>query len=114
MRYRLQTGSFAWLIHRITGIALTLYIFLHLYVLSHLKDPLKYSSLIEVMKNPLVKLGEAGLLGLVIGHAFNGFRLTLLDIGVPTRLQKKLFWSGFLMGSLIFLYGAWIILGGDL
>lgn len=114
MRYRLQTGSFAWLIHRVTGISLTLYIFLHLYVLSHLKDPLKYASLIEVMKNPLVKLSEAGLLGLVIGHAFNGFRLTLIDLGVSTRLQKKLFWGGFFVGGLLFLYGSWVILGGGL
>jgi len=112
MRYRLHTGSFAWLIHRVTGISLTLYIFLHLYVLSHLKDPLKYASLIEAMKNPLVKLSEAGLLGLVIGHAFNGFRLTLIDLGVSTVLQKKLFWGGFLAGGLLFLYGSWVILGG--
>lgn len=114
MRYRLQTGSFAWLTHRVTGISLTLYIFLHLYVLSHLKDPLKYASLIEVMKNPLVKLSEAGLLGLVIGHAFNGFRLTLIDLGVSTTLQKKLFWGGFISGGLLFLYGSWVILGGAL
>ncbi len=112
MRYKLQTGSFAWLIHRITGIALTLYIFLHLYVLSHLKDPLQYSSLIETMKNPLIRLSEAGLLGLVIGHAFNGFRLTLIDFGVPTKAQKKLFWAAFLIGSVLFLYGSSIILRG--
>jgi len=112
MRYKLQTGSFAWVIHRVTGISLTLYIFIHLYVLSHLKDPLKYASLIEMMKNPLVKLSEAGLLGLVIGHAFNGFRLTLIDIGASTRLQKKLFLGAFFIGGLLFLYGSWIILGG--
>jgi succinate dehydrogenase cytochrome b subunit len=112
MRYKIQTGSFAWLIQRITGVALTLYIFLHLYVLSHLKDPLQYSSLIEEMKNPFIRLSEAGLLGLVIGHAFNGLRLTLLDIGVSTGLQKKLFWSVFIVGALLFFYGSSIILGG--
>jgi succinate dehydrogenase / fumarate reductase cytochrome b subunit len=114
MRYKIQTGSFAWLIQRLTGIALTLYIFLHLYVLSHLKDPLQYSSLIETMKNPLIRLSEAGLLGLVIGHAFNGFRLTVLVIGVSTGLQKKLFWTLFFVGALFLFYGSSIILGGVL
>jgi succinate dehydrogenase / fumarate reductase cytochrome b subunit len=114
MRYKVQTGSFAWLIQRITGIALTLYIFLHLYVLSHLKDPLLYSSLVETMKHPLIRVSEAGLLGLVIGHAFNGFRLALLDIGVSTGLHKRLFWAFFCIGALLFFYGSSIILGGIL
>lgn len=112
MRYKLQTGSFAWLIHRATGVALTLYIFLHLYVLSHLRDPVRYASVMEMMRKPLMRLTEAGLLGLVIGHAFNGFRLTMLELGIPTRLQKKLFWTAFFFGGLLFLYGGWIIMGG--
>ncbi len=111
MRYKLQTGSFAWLIHRITGIVLTLYIFLHLYVLSHLKDPAQYVSLMSTMESPVVKLSEAGLLGLVIGHAFNGFRLTLIDVGVSTKLQKPLFWSALVIGAVLFIYGSMFIIG---
>jgi succinate dehydrogenase / fumarate reductase cytochrome b subunit len=114
MRYKLQTGSFAWLVHRITGVMLTLYIFVHLYVLSHLKDPAQYAAIMKTMQNPLVKLSEAGLLGLVIGHAFNGFRLTLIDIGTPTKLQKPLFWSAFVIGALLFIYGSAFIIGSAL
>ncbi len=106
MRYRLQTGSFAWIIHRLTGIALTLYIFLHLYVLSSLRDPVRYEALIKATKSPLVRLMEAGLLALVIGHALNGFRLTLIDMGVSTRMQKLLFWSAFVLGSFLLIIGA--------
>ncbi len=106
MRYRLQTGSFAWLIHRFTGIALTLYIFLHLYVLSSLRDPVRYEALMKAMKNPLVRLMEAGLLALVISHALNGFRLTLIDMGVSTGMQKLLFLIAFVLGSFLFVIGA--------
>ncbi len=112
MRYKFQTGSFAWLIHRITGIVLTLYIFLHLYVLSHLKDPQQYRSLLETMQAPLVRLSEAGLLGLVIAHAFNGFRLTLIDAGVRTGLQKRLFWIALAAGCLLFIAGSIPIIRG--
>ncbi|MEJ2697862.1 MAG: succinate dehydrogenase, cytochrome b556 subunit [Candidatus Sulfobium sp.] len=111
MRYKLRTGSFAWAVHRLTGIALTLYIFLHLYVLAHLKDPEGYASIMEVMQSPLVKLSEAGLLALVIAHAFNGFRLTLLDLGMPTGLHKSVFWSAFAIGAVISVLGGVIIAG---
>jgi succinate dehydrogenase / fumarate reductase cytochrome b subunit len=113
MRYRLHTGSFAWLIQRLTGVVLTLYIFLHLYVLSSLKDPAHYASMMKLMRSPLVRVGDAGLLGVVVGHAFNGFRLTLIDLGVSTTLQKKLFYAAFAIGAAIFIAGSVpMIMGG--
>lgn len=112
MGYKWHTGSLAWLIHRFTGILLVLYIFLHLYVLSHLRDPLQYERMMKLMKNPLVGLGEIGLLGLVIAHALNGVRLTLLDLGISTRFQKPLFWIALIGGGVLFVFGARPIIGG--
>lgn len=111
MRYKLKTGSFAWLVHRLTGFVLTLYIFLHLYVLAHLKDPAGYASIMKVMQSPLVKLSEAGLLGVVVAHAFNGLRLTLIDLGMPTVRHKRLFWSAFAIGAAITVLGGVYIVG---
>lgn len=112
MRYRLHTGSFAWIIHRFSGIVLTLYIFMHLYVLSNLRDPEKFMSIMKAMDSPLIKLSEIGLLLLVVAHSFNGFRLTLLDIGMPTRVQKPLFWLAAVLCILLVAAGAWPFLGG--
>jgi succinate dehydrogenase / fumarate reductase cytochrome b subunit len=112
MRNRWHTGSAAWIIHRITGVLLTLYIFLHLYVLSSLKDPRKYESLMEAMDNPLIKTGEAMLLLLIIAHALNGVRLTLLDCGVASKYHKRLFCSAAVLAGIIFLAGVFPIIGG--
>lgn len=112
MRYTLSTGSSAWLIHRITGVLLTLYLFVHLYVLSHLKDPTRFTELMGLMKHPLVRLSEVGLLALVVAHAFNGIRLVLLDLGAPTSLQKRLFWGAVIAGGLLSVFGAIPFLGG--
>ena len=111
IRYRMQTGSFARMIQRVSGIALTIYIFFHLYYLSSLRDPVRFESLRKLLDNPFVKFGEAGLLLIVIAHSFNGIRLILLDMGVPTRLQKTLFFIAALIGGIIFFVGAWPILG---
>ena len=114
MRYRLRTGSFAWILHRASGIALTGYIFLHLYVLSNLKDPVRYKELVGLTHSPLVKLGEAGLIGIVAVHAFNGIRLALVDIGMPTRLQKPVFWAAGAATGFVVLAAVRILFGGGI
>jgi succinate dehydrogenase / fumarate reductase cytochrome b subunit len=112
MSKRWHTGSVAWAIHRTTGILLTLYLFLHLYVLSSLKNPRKFESVMKAMDNPLIKTGEAALLLLVIAHSLNGIRLTLLDCGTPTKYHKPLFWSAAAVAGIIFLAGVFPIMGG--
>ncbi|MBI5641283.1 MAG: succinate dehydrogenase, cytochrome b556 subunit [Nitrospirae bacterium] len=105
MRYKVKTGSLAWGIHRITGISLTCYIFLHLYFLSHLKDPRQYEAIIELMYTPFMRLGELVLLMLVVFHALNGLRLTLMDLGAPTPLHKPLFLIALSLGLSTVIYG---------
>ncbi len=112
MRHRCNTGFAAWLIHRISGLLLALYIFPHLYVLSLLSDPQEFASIIKAMDNPLVKAGEALLLLLVIVHSLNGVRLTLLDAGIATKHQRLLFRIAAVAGGLLFLLGLSPITGG--
>ena len=78
----------------------------------YLKDPQRFESIMKAMDNPFVKIGEAGLLFLVIAHSVNGVRLTLLDSGAPTKYQKLLFRTAAVIGGIIFLFGAWPIMGG--
>lgn len=111
MAYRWHTGSVAWLIHRVSGVLLALYIFAHIYVLSSLRDPARFESLMQLMQTPLVKLAELGLLALVAAHTLNGIRVTLLEMGVPGRLQKPMFWGAFAVGFVVVTFGAFTFLG---
>ncbi|MBI5026568.1 MAG: succinate dehydrogenase, cytochrome b556 subunit [Nitrospirae bacterium] len=110
MRYKVKTGTLAWIIHRGTGVALTLYLFLHLWVLVHLKDAHSYRELIELMRSPVVRLSEAGLLALVIAHGLNGIRVMIVDLGLATKEHKGMFWSLAGIGLILFIFGAWPIL----
>ncbi|MBI5199101.1 MAG: succinate dehydrogenase, cytochrome b556 subunit [Nitrospirae bacterium] len=111
--YRWHTGSLAWALHRVTGILLFFYIFLHLYVINKLKDPEEYKATITFMNDPSIKLGEIALLGLVLAHALNGIRLTLIDIGVSTKLHKIIFWMSVCVGFVILIIGGLYILRGS-
>lgn len=106
MRYRWSTGSLAWLFHRITGIILSLYLVVHIYVLSHLKDPESYSKLISMMRNPIVKIGELVLFAIVLTHVFAGIRITLLEAGVSTKYQKTMAYAGAVAAAAVWFIGA--------
>jgi len=112
MRYRLQTGSFAWIVHRVTGIALALYLCVHLLVLSSLRDPQRYELLMNLMKDPSVRLAEVSLLFLVIAHTLNGVRVMLHEAGMPTRFRNVVFYTICVIGVAAFILGSIPIMGG--
>jgi succinate dehydrogenase / fumarate reductase cytochrome b subunit len=41
--------------------------------------------------NPLARLLEVGLVGIILYHLFNGLRITLVDMGVMVEKQKTLY-----------------------
>ncbi len=106
MRYRWNTGSLAWLVHRITGVILTFYLIAHIFVLSHLKNPSAYDQLMNFMKNPILKIGELLLFAAVLIHVFAGIRITLLEAGLSTKIQKPLAYLGVVAVAVI-----WIVCG---
>ena len=102
----------AFLIQRVTGLALLGYLFLHVLTIHQLRQPERFDASMRMFDSPLFKLGEIALLGIVILHALNGVRLTLIDMGVGTSgtRQRQMFWYFAVgLGIVIFLAGAWPI-----
>jgi succinate dehydrogenase / fumarate reductase cytochrome b subunit len=110
MRYRLNIGSLTWLVHRITGIILTLYLIAHIYVLSHLSDPVTYNKLMDFLKNPIFKIFELILFAIVLKHLFGGIRITLLEIGFSTKYHKTMSYIGAFLVFIIWIVGAFYFL----
>lgn len=92
-RYKVRTGMFAWILHRITGLAIVFYLILHVWGLRSMNDPEAYNALIVGYHAPIYKLGEFLLLGAVIYHALNGLRIVLIDFVGWSPNQKRLFWT---------------------
>lgn len=91
-----NVGTFSWLLHRITGIALAFYIFLHLVVLGSnlLFGEGSFSALMGQFEIPLFKILEWCLVGVIFYHGINGLRIIIADFFKLTRLHKVLFWLG--------------------
>ncbi len=92
-RYRVRTGMLAWLLHRLTGIGLVVYLILHVWGLRALTDREAFNELIATYHAPIFKIGEFLLLAAVAYHALNGLRIVLIDFLGWHPHSKKLFWT---------------------
>src|SRR5687768_14213623 len=109
-KYRWRySGMVAFVIQRVTGLALLAYLFLHVLTINKLRNSAEFDAAIAQFRSPLFKLAEVGLLGMVILHALNGVRLTLIDMGVGVNAtrQRQMFWYLTVgVGAAVFIAGA--------
>jgi succinate dehydrogenase / fumarate reductase cytochrome b subunit len=100
-------GNLAFWIQRLTGVALVVYLILHVHTIHDLNDPKTFDEALRTFSKPLFKVGEIGLLFTVILHALNGIRLTMVDMGIGLSKQRQTFWYFAVgVGCVLFLAGA--------
>lgn len=106
-RYRVRTGMFAWILHRITGVGLVGYLILHVWGLRALTNREAFNELIAGYHSPITKVGEFLLLAAVAYHAMNGLRIVLIDFLGWSPNQGKLFWTLGAVTLVIIIVGGW-------
>lgn len=80
LRYRGAIGQWSWVLHRLTGVGVVLFLALHVIDTSWaVFYPELYVKAIAAYQSPLFTLGEFGLVFAVVFHAFNGLRIILFD-----------------------------------
>jgi len=99
----MRTGTAAWLLQRLSGVFLTVYLIAHIFVIgTAARGEDSFDDLMSTFdKAPFLVL-DAGLLGIVAFHAVNGLRLILFDFAIGLRYQKALFWAAFLVAVGVF------------
>jgi succinate dehydrogenase / fumarate reductase cytochrome b subunit len=100
----MRTGTAAWLLQRLSGIFLTIYLISHIIVIGNsVRGEDSFDDLLSTFdKAPFLVL-DAGLLGIVAFHAVNGLRLILFDFSIGLRYQKALFWAAFVVAVGMFI-----------
>ena len=98
-RHRGQPLWFAYLLHRISGLALALFLPAHFWVLSQaITDPAALEGFIRWTDAPLVKVAEFGLVFLLAVHLFGGLRLMALE-WLPWSGRQKTYAAGAVAGA---------------
>ena len=106
-------STLAFALNRLTAIGLTVYLFLHLSVLSLLvRGPESWDSFVALAKHPLFLLLDVVLLFGVVYHMANGIRVALVGMGIGHPRHKTMFYVLVGIALVLFVVGAVLIFTG--
>ncbi|MGD2153646.1 MAG: succinate dehydrogenase, cytochrome b556 subunit [Gemmatimonadales bacterium] len=97
LSYRGGSSMWAWVLHRVTGLGVLLFLSIHIletFTLSF--GPDFYDHTMELYNTAYFRVAEVGLLFAVLYHAVNGTRITVQDLWPALwRYERVLVWVGF-------------------
>lgn len=110
--YRGREGMWSWVLHRITGVAVFLFLFVHVLDTALVRvDPALYDAVIETYKTPIVNVMEVGLVGAVLFHALNGVRIVLIDFwSKGPKYQRAMLWTIVALWMIVMIPGTYYMM----
>lgn len=111
-RYRGGEGMLAWAFHRISGLAIWVFILLHVFdIWLASVNPVLYDELLVVYASAPGRVGEALLGAALLFHALNGLRIIIIDFWPTLARYHRLIWRlNWIVFVLVGLPVAWVIL----
>ena len=111
-RYRGGEGMLAWAFHRISGLAIWVFILLHVFdIWLASVNPVLYDELLVVYASAPGRVGEALLGAALLFHALNGLRIIIIDFWPAMARYHRLIWRlNWIAFFLVGLPVAWVIL----
>jgi succinate dehydrogenase / fumarate reductase cytochrome b subunit len=105
-------GGWAFVLNRLSGLGLVLYLYLHLAILAQLAaGPASWDGFVSLASSPPVLAFDVVLLAGLVLHAFNGVRVTLVGLGLVTSHQRALWIALVVLAVIAVTAGAVRILG---
>lgn len=112
LRYRGREGMYAWAFHRISGVAIWLFIILHvidIYLVGG--DPQAYNDILKIYASTIGRIGECLLGAALLYHALNGMRILIIDLWpAMTKYHRALWYGCWIVFVLVGVPGAYVIL----
>ncbi len=112
LRYRGSEGMIAWAFHRISGLAIWVFIVLHVFdIWLSGANPALYDELLFLYASPVGRVGETLLGAALLYHALNGLRIVIMDFWpAMTRFHRQLWYASWVAFVVVGLPVAWFIL----
>ena len=87
-----SVGTVSWLLHRITGVMLAIYLVPHFLTINKSRlGPAAFDSELATYSGPFYAAAEYVLVAAVTFHLFNGLRITAVDLFDLSHRQRLLF-----------------------
>ncbi len=103
--YRGGAGMWAWILHRVTGVGVFLFLLAHIVDTSMIGwGPGPYNKMIALYRKPVFRVGEVLLAGAVLYHALNGIRIVIIDFWPEaTTIHRCLVYAVALIFAVVFI-----------
>ncbi len=90
--YRGNVGQWSWILHRLTGVGIFLFLLLHIVDIALVGwGPGLFNKLLFLYRYPPFRVGEVILAGAVLYHALNGVRIFIMDFWPETMAFHRRF-----------------------
>jgi succinate dehydrogenase / fumarate reductase cytochrome b subunit len=113
VRYRGREAQWAFILHRISGLATLLFFTIHILDTSTVYFfPDLYQHAIEIYRHPVFMIGEMMLVAGVLYHGINGLRVIVFDLYPhlwTEARQKAWFWIAFVGTAVLWLPAGYLM-----
>jgi succinate dehydrogenase / fumarate reductase cytochrome b subunit len=102
-----RLGGWAFILNRLTGLGILLYLSFHLVVLSLLaRGPSAWDGFVSVAMSPVFLFFDVVLIFGLLAHGLNGIRVTLVGFGLVVDRQKAMFAALMVLGAIALIIAA--------
>jgi succinate dehydrogenase / fumarate reductase cytochrome b subunit len=106
-----STGFISFVLRRLTGVALVIYLFIHMWVIgSALQGAEVFNARLDVVQSTFFKFAEIALLAGVVYHTLDGTRLLIVHQFGVTQYRKSLFYAVMAISVILVIAGGLPIL----
>jgi len=101
-----STGFIAFVLRRLTGVVLVIYLLLHLWVIGGINSgPETFNDRMDFLGKPFFHLLEIGLLAAVVYHGVDGIRLLIGHYFQVTEYRRGLFYAVIVVSGILVIAG---------
>jgi succinate dehydrogenase cytochrome b subunit len=102
VRYRVSWAQLAWFGHRLSGIGVLVYLFLHIVETSTvLLGPEVYDATLGLFRNPVIRALEILLMAALVYHSLNGLKVILIDFAPAATTWYRPLTYGVILATVV-------------
>lgn len=112
LRYKGRTGMWTWVLHRVTGLGILLFLIIHVADTATVAYwPDFYDRTLDIYRSPLFRVAELAIFFSVLYHALNGLRIIVQDFWpIAMAHQRRLATAAIALTALLIVPVAWLML----
>ena len=109
--YRGQSGQWSWLLHRVTGLGILLFLLVDIVDITLIGfGPTVYNDAVAIFSYGPIRIVSLALIASVLFHGLNGIRIILIDFwSAGYKYQRQMFYAVLVITILVFLPAAYFV-----